>query len=513
MKLISHILRILTGLLFLFSGFVKLNDPTGFKIKLEEYFTVFQSDLSGSADTLTIYIAQRDSGKGYLFAKALTKASRKTLSMYTAPWNHAEEKSNDGSIRSQYDRSTFHVLLDGIEIYQAPIVKYTVSPAFFDVSVKVGTDKILSKSVPIYNNVEVRTEEPFDLSPYKRTPGFIERLLQLAFPHALLLAMLICVLEILAGMSLLIGWKKNLTLWMLALMMVFFTFLTGYSAYYDKVTDCGCFGNAIPLTPWQSFVKDLLLCVSIAILIVLRRFIVPLFSHRFSFGILTFTAMLSIVFTVYCWFFLPVFNFLKFKEGNNVIQMRKLPEGAREEVREMVFTYLKKGREYTFTADELNTRDIINNPDYVFKSRQDKILRKGDKPEIYNFTMLDEYGADHADEFLNDNAYKLLLVSEDLTQTRPRVMKKIAGLARDWTEQGHLKFWALTSSSRTDAEAIRHEFQFVFKFHYGDHTALQSIIRSNPGLLLFKKGTIIKTWPSTNLPKYKTLKKLMKEPI
>ena len=510
MKLFSHSLRIITGLLLLFSGFIKLNDPVGFKIKLEEYLTVFQHDLAGSRDTLMINIQNPDSLVNLNFSRILNNETSRTFSFYTAPWVHDEVRSDDGTIKSQYDHTTFYILLDGQEVFKEVIKKFTVAPKKYDITVKVGEDLILKKNITIYNNVEVKTEDPINLSKYKKTPGFISRTLGGLFPHALILAILICVVEVILGISLIIGWKKNLTLWLLALMMIFFTFLTGYSAIFNKVTDCGCFGNAIPLTPWQSFIKDIVLCIFIVFLIILRKYIVPVFSPGFSSGTITVFAIAGIIFSIYCWFFLPVFNFLKFKIGNNIEEMVQLPPDAKEEIREFKFIYSKNGKDYEFTSDELAEQKILEKPEYVYKTRLDKVVRKGDVPEIHDFSLTDSEGINHLDEFFEKNEYKLLLVSEDLTKTRPRIMKKIALLARDWTQKSKLQFWGLTSNSTVEAEAIRHEFQLEFKFYFGDNTTLKSIVRSNPGLILFKKGVIVEIWPSTDLPSYKELQKIIK---
>lgn len=128
MKLFSHSLRIITGLLLLFSGFIKLNDPVGFKLKLEEYLTVFQHDLAGSRDTLRINIQNPDSLVNLNFSRILNNETSRTFSFYTAPWVHDEVRSDDGTIKSQYDHTTFYILLDGQEVFKEVIKKFTVAP-------------------------------------------------------------------------------------------------------------------------------------------------------------------------------------------------------------------------------------------------------------------------------------------------------------------------------------------------------------------------------------------------
>jgi len=510
MKLIANIVRVLTGVLFVFSGFIKLNDPTGFKIKLEEYFNVFAEDLSPVADTLTIHVVNPDLSIDETYHRILNNESEKKFSFTTDKWEHVEVKADDGSIQAQFDRTVFFINLDGQELLKQDVQKDDAVPTKFEVTASIAGKPLLSKSVALYNNVPVSEVETANLTAYVKEASWLVGLCRGVIPYALFLAIFVCVFEIVLGIALLIGWRRNLTLWLLALMIIFFTFLTWYSATYNKVTDCGCFGNAIPLTPWESFIKDLFLSGFIFILILLRKYIKPLFSGKFSWGVVAISSVLSIAFSIYCWYYLPVFNFLKFKVGNNIEKLTTLAPGAKEEKREMVFIYTKDGKDFEFTTNQLTEQKILDNPAYKYKTRTDKIVQIGDKPEIHDFIMNDADGVDHLGEFFEKDDYKLLLVSQGLSQTRPRAMKKIALLAKDWTEKSKLEFWALTSSAPSEAEAIRHEYQFPFKFYYGDNTNLKSIIRSNPGILLFKKSTVIKTWPSTDLPSYNELLKAMK---
>lgn len=510
MKLVANILRILTGLLFVFSGFIKINDPIGFSIKLEEYFIVFASDLAPKSETLTIHINNPESSLDENYTRILNNEPQKKITIRTQPWEHIEVKNDSDGSKSFYDKTVLYVLLDGQELLKEELQKKDAAPANFVVTANVAGKEIYTKTIAIYNNKDVFTEEQLNLESYIVEEGWLAKFCKFMIPFALVIALFICVFEILLGIALLIGWKRNLTLWLLALMILFFTFLTWYSATYNKVTDCGCFGNAIPLTPWESFIKDVILCLFILVLIILRKYIKPIFSGSFSWKLLAVFALLSFGFAFYCWYYLPVFNFLKFANGNNIEKMTTLPADAKQEKREMVFIYTKDGKDYEFSTEELTNKKIAENKDYKFKERLDKVIEEGDKPEIHDFMMEDADGVDHVKDFFEKDEYKLLMVSEELSNTRPRVMKKIANIATEWTTKSKFEFWALTSSAHQEAEVVRHEYQFPFKFYYGDNTNLKSIIRSNPGLLLFKKGTVVASWPSTDLPSYKELLRKMK---
>ena len=510
MRLIANIVRVFAGVLFVFSGFIKINDPIGFSIKLEEYLIVFASDLAPKPDTLSVNINNGASLIDESFNKILHNEPESEIKIRTQPWEHLEVKNAKGISKSFFDKTTIYVLLDGRELYKKEIEKSNAAPLKFVVNAQIKSKVIYNKSITIYNNKDIVSEDIINLETYIKEEGWSSKFCNAMIPLTLFLAIFICAFEIVLGIALLIGLKKNLTLSLLALMMVFFSFLTWYSAHYNKVNDCGCFGNAIPLRPWESFIKDVVLCAFILILIILRKYIKPIFSASFSWKLIVIISLLSVGFAIYCWYYLPVFNFLKFANGNDIEKLTNLPPGAKQEKREMIFIYTKNGKDYEFTAHDMEDKSIAQNPEYKFKDRLDKVIEEGDKPEIHDFVMMDSDGVDHSKEFFEKDEYKLLMVSEGLTSTRPHAMKKIADLANEWTTKSKFDFWALTSSDYSEAEAIRHEYQFSFKFYYGDNTNIKSIIRSNPGVLLFKKGTVIASWPSTDLPSYKELLRKMK---
>src|SRR5690554_5161297 len=132
----------------------------------------------------------------------------------------------------------------------------------------VGFSRIIVGLLFIFSGL-IKLNDPVGFS-FKLQDYFAPEVLDLGFlmPYTLLLAIVLVIFEVLLGMMLLLGSSKRFTLWSLLLMIVFFTFLTFYSAYYNKVTDCGCFGDAIPLTPWESFYKDIVLLILILIIFI-----------------------------------------------------------------------------------------------------------------------------------------------------------------------------------------------------------------------------------------------------
>jgi len=153
--------------------------------------------------------------------------------------------------------------------------------------------------------------------------------------YATAIAIVVCALEIILGIWLLLGFYKKLVAWGLLLLIIFFTFLTFYSAFFEVVTSCGCFGDAIPLTPWQSFGKDLVLLALILIIFVYRNQITPLIKDPTNRGLVaTFTAVLSFGIGIYTFMYLPFIDFLPYKIGNNIPSLMVLPEGKEGDVYE-----------------------------------------------------------------------------------------------------------------------------------------------------------------------------------
>jgi uncharacterized membrane protein YphA (DoxX/SURF4 family) len=159
-------------------------------------------------------------------------------------------------------------------------------------------------------------------------------------PWALEIGMIMIILELVLGVAILIYWRMNLTAWLLLLMMTFFTFLTFYSAYFNKVTDCGCFGDAIKLTPWESFTKDIVLMIFVAHLFWYRKNYKPLLPALTGNIIVTATAALSLVVGIYAIRHLPFIDFRAYRIGNNIPQQMIAPE---QPIIEYIFE--KEGKE------------------------------------------------------------------------------------------------------------------------------------------------------------------------
>lgn len=175
----------------------------------------------------------------------------------------------------------------------------------------------------------IKLNDPVGFS-YKLAEYFSEPVFNMPFlePFALGLAIFLVILEVVLGVMLLVGYRATLTIWALLLLIVFFTFLTFYSAYFDVVKDCGCFGDALHLTPWQSFTKDVVLLFFILILFINQKLIKPLFATpKTNFAVYASVLLCSLM-AVWVLNHNPIKDFRPYKVGTNIEKGMEIPEGA-----------------------------------------------------------------------------------------------------------------------------------------------------------------------------------------
>ena len=507
MKFIVNLLRVLVGLVFIFSGLIKSNDPTGFSYKLDEYFSVFADDLSTEQDSVFLKLNSVD---GELHYKQVIVPEISNLQFTTQSNQWLELDLGDGLTAflgpTQVKLGSQVVQEFDLSAMPGDSVVHELS-----VAILINDDLIAEESISYIANQNNAHSIQIDTSPYIKSNSWIVGFLNGLREFALTLAIFICVFEIILGIALIIGWAPKFTLWMLLLMLLFFAFLTFYSAQYDKVTDCGCFGDAIKLTPWQSFNKDLILLIAVSIIYMGRRFLKPIFSNPFSVRMLTVFTLMATGFSLYCWYYLPVKNFLKFKEGADIRKQMEVPEGGREQdhvIREYIYDNAGVEVIVTWDSDDNSFTPAIDKEWKFVKVGNETILEKRDEPPIHDFKIMDEsQSVDYVDDFFNEDRWKIMIVMNDLDKSDLEAIPRLKELIAAWKEAGYAVY-PLTASEQSKVEAFRHEHQLDVPFYYGDKTNLKSIVRSNPGLVMVDSTVVVKTWPSTRLPKVKKLMKL-----
>ncbi len=254
----------------------------------------------------------------------------------------------------------------------------------------------------------IKANDPLGLS-YKMQEFFEAWHMAYLNDFALPLSLLMNVFEVLAGVAIIIGWRMKVFSWLLLLLIIFFTFLTGYATLSGKFKSCGCFGDCLPLSPLQSFIKDLVLLFLILVLVINRRRIEQAFRiQRLSFFILFFTVVGVSLFESYVLTYLPVLDCLPYRQGNDLLQQMKVPGGAVPDSFAMTFRYQKNGKQVEFDADHFP--DDFDST-YEFVDRYDKLVRQGTaSAPITDFALQTIDGNDTTQVILNQPLYVLAMV-------------------------------------------------------------------------------------------------------
>ena len=329
----------------------------------------------------------------------------------------------------------------------------------------------------------IKLNDPVGFS-FKLEEYFSQGVLDLPFlmPYALAISIFVVIFEVVLGVFLLIGYLKNFTIWSLLLMILFFTFLTFYSAYFNKVTDCGCFGDAIKLTPWESFTKDVVLLVLILVLYFGRRYIKALFDPRIRQIIAIGAVVVCVLYGNYVLNHLPVVDFRPYKVGANIEEGMQVPENAPKAVFEYAWKFDVNGEE----------KVLVTNGDYPdidgdFIGVETKEIQKGYEPPIHDFTI-EQQGEDFTAALMMEEKL-LIVVAYDLAKSDYEAFAEVKKVTDKADKQGY-KIIGMSASNEEWTNRIIEEYKLGFEFYFTDETTLKTIVRSNPGLLTIVYGVI-----------------------
>ena len=311
-------------------------------------------------------------------------------------------------------------------------------------------------------------------------PGVLE--LEFLIPIALPLAVFIVIFELLLGVTLLLGFAPKLTRWSLLLMIVFFTFLTFYSAYFNKVTDCGCFGDAIPLDPWQSFYKDLILLVLILFIFFNKKYLKPVFSESVSFLLFLVAFFISGYLSYYGLNHLPIIDFRPYHIGADIPASMTVPDGAQKAIYNYHWKFKIDGKEKTIT-----TQGSYPKVDGELMTYETELVDEGYIPPIHDFS-LEKNGEDYTEVLMNDP--KLLMISAyNLSKSETEAWQEIIPVIKQAKTQKY-RVIVLTSSGERAQKLLNEQLKTKMDFYFADETAIKTIVRSNPGLLILNTGVI-----------------------
>ncbi len=315
-----------------------------------------------------------------------------------------------------------------------------------------------------------------------------------AFPLGVLLAFA----EFMIGVAFLFNWKMKLFSWLGLVFMGFFLPLTLWIAIKNPVTDCGCFGDALVISNWETFYKNLVLMV-FAILAVRYRNDSPKGKYKKVSGVLSAISAVAYLTIVYISFnHLPVFDFRPYKTGVNIPEAMSFPIDAPQEIYANTFYYKNKntGEIEEFTEDNYPWQDTAN---WEYSDMKSVLVQEGYEPPIHDFRIETPDGEDIIDFFIYDENYVFILVAYDLHKSNLKAQDKINSLA-NWALDENLSFICLTSTIFDDVQVFAEESGAPYEFFNCDEITLKTMIRSNPGLLLLKDGTIVEKWHFNDIP-------------
>lgn len=309
--------------------------------------------------------------------------------------------------------------------------------------------------------------------------------------------------EFLIGIALLFNLWVSRMAWGSLLFMAFFTPLTLVLALTNPVSDCGCFGDAMILTNWQTFWKNIILLLLALMIFVYRKEYkssLPLMG-QFSFLTLAGAGMLCL--SIYCYRHLPVLDFRPYAVGKNITESMRLPEGAEPDQYEVTLKYKNKqtGEIRSFTEENYPWQDTLN---WEYESSSERLVKKGYITPIHDLVIEHPTLGNITEEILEDDNYTILAVAYNLNQSDTQYQPAINRLAEYAQEKG-IRFYGLTSSSERDIEAYKKRNHVPYEFCTADEIQLKTMIRSNPGVIILREGTILDKWAGKDVPDVKEL--------
>lgn len=309
--------------------------------------------------------------------------------------------------------------------------------------------------------------------------GFMKSLMETLGHYSLFFSIVMITLEVAVGVALLIGWKRKLTTWILFLLMAFFTFLTSYVLFSGKIRSCGCFGDCIPLTPVQTFTKDIILLILTIILLLQHKYIAPLLG-KMAGGIVMILAIgLTIMLQFYVMRHLPLVDCLPYKKGNNILALREMPPGAIPDKYEYQFVYEKGGERKNFPVSAL--------PDstWAFVERKQTLIQKGinNIPLINDFSLNDEDGNDVTESILNEPGTYFLLFMKQAPSNPDAFIKELKRIAEE--QKAKNQHFYIVTATRNAVKEIFDQANIPYEgILSSDATAIKTAARANPTLFI-----------------------------
>ncbi len=304
----------------------------------------------------------------------------------------------------------------------------------------------------------------------------------------------LCAIEFMLGVCLLLGVYRKYACILILVFMAFMTPLTLYLALFNPVHDCGCFGDAVVITNWETFIKNIFLTAAAVWVFMHYKRITPLYTYKVYWFVALFAYLYCNAFSYWNYIHQPVFDFRPYKTGAHIPSLMAIPEGAAEDEYRYAFIYEKDGRQKEFELDNLPADST-----WTFVESTTELLRKGYTPPVEAFNIYNAFGTDVTEDILTDTGAVCLLIAPKLEKAKDDRIDETNNLY-DYAVDHHMAFYGLTGSS---LEAINYWIDYTgaeYPFLQADEVLLKTIIRSNPGLVLLKNGTILGKWNYRDIP-------------
>ena len=341
----------------------------------------------------------------------------------------------------------------------------------------------------------IKANDPMGLS-YKMQEFFEIWGMNFLDPYTLALSIVMISFEIIAGVAVLLGWQFKLFSWLLFLLIVFFTFLTGYAVFSGKIKECGCFGDCIKLTSSQSFTKDIILFFIIGFLLLNKDKIKALTSTIVSVAVLLLVTIGSVWIQFHVLKHLPIVDCLPYKKGISIPEKMKAPVGSISDSTVINFVYLKQGKEIEFDAEHFP--EDFNETDYTFVRRYDKLIREGNAiPEIKDFVILSLDGNDTTSAILTHPGKIFVLFTLSVNNDAQAWLTDAAKIYKQSASKG-IPMIAVSSDAGNLLSALQKE-SLNIPVYRGDLVAIKTAARSNPTLYLLDQGKILGKWGKSDL--------------
>ena len=500
-KYLNLFVRYFTGALFIFSGIVKLNDPSGFAIKLNEYFDVFAQDVAVEQDSVILVCEVNN---------------KKLISKTYAIYAFDKVKNVDWHINpTKVDNPPPYTRF---EVFGTWGGSHFISDGYVDPPVLTAKFTLLKGNQVVFQKVEKIDSAQYgirdysyqiDISKFVKPESWLHGFFKSCKNYSLYFSIFFCALEVILGFAMIIAWQMNIALFITALLVVFFTFLTWYSAYYNKVTDCGCFGDFLKLKPWMSFKKDLVLIVLVGMMYLGKRNYTPWFENKKGNIMMVGFSGGTLLFGILCYLYLPLWDFLPYKKGNNIKDIITfVPKGERATDSVSLKFVLYKGSD----SVRVTSKEYADYTEkgYIFSRQDRQVIVEGYKSPIHDFSIMNQIqGIDYTDSMLNATVPQILFIVPVLDEANTNQIAEVVNLY-NWAKSKNYHFYALTSASAEPAKQFCLKYNLPFMFFASDQKMLMTMARYNPTLYFFDGATVKDKWSGNHIPTIETLETYLK---